>query len=253
MSNEELAVLIQQGEQDRLPELWAQVEQFVSMKAATMADKLNGFGGVTEEDLYQSGYLALVAAVEDYKPDAGASFVYWLALHLKTAFAAAAGYRSQKRDMIDFAIDLDAPVHDTEALTLGDAVEDTHAAQDYEDAEHRIWLEQLRSTLDKAMEALPERQQAVVKAHHYQGKTLHEIAVAQGCATENVRQLEIQAFRTLRRNKRRNHLADFMEERTPYFLHVGVAQFKSTGISSVEEIVLKREQLREKGLQLGLL
>ena len=245
MSNEELAVLIQQGERDRLPELWSKVEKFVSMKAGMMARTLDGFGGVTKEDLYQSGYLALVAAVEDFNPDAGSSFVNWLALHLKTSFASAAGYRSQKRDMIEYALDMDAPIHDAEDLTIGGAVEDTHAAQDYEDAERRIWLEQLRATLDKAMEILPERQRAIVEAHHYQGKTLREISVEHGCAVENVRRLEMKAYRTLHRNKHRNHLEDFVEERTPYFIHVGVNRFNSTGSSSVEEIAMIRERMRE--------
>lgn len=38
-------------------------------------------------------------------------------------------------------------------------------------------------------------------------------------------------------------LQQFVEERTPYFLHVGLNEFQRTGESSVERIVFKRESL----------
>lgn len=66
MTNEELCALIQAGERDRLGELWEQVEKFVSMMAGRRARQIGGFGGVTAEDLYQSGFLAVVAAVDSY-------------------------------------------------------------------------------------------------------------------------------------------------------------------------------------------
>ncbi len=66
MTNEELVALIQSGERARMGELWEQAERFVSRQAGKRARALNGFGGVTEEDLYQSGYLALVAAVDSF-------------------------------------------------------------------------------------------------------------------------------------------------------------------------------------------
>ena len=46
---------------------------------------------MTVEDLYQSGYLALVDAVKSYDAGRGMSFIGWLALALRTAFAEAAG------------------------------------------------------------------------------------------------------------------------------------------------------------------
>ena len=67
-TNEELAVMIQNGERDKLPELWDQVKRFVRLKAMRRSRSLDGFGGVTWEDLYQSGYIALVAAADSYNP-----------------------------------------------------------------------------------------------------------------------------------------------------------------------------------------
>ncbi len=46
MNNEELAALIQNGERDRLPELWAQVERFVAQQANRRLILAGGLGGV---------------------------------------------------------------------------------------------------------------------------------------------------------------------------------------------------------------
>lgn len=246
MSNEELAVLIQRGDQGKCPELWAQVERFVSMKAGRTARTLDGYGGVTAEDLYQAGYFALLAAVEAFDPDKGYKFTSYLGISLKTAFAEAAGYRSKKRDTLNYAVDLDSPVPGTDDLILADSVSDPAAGLGFEDVERRVWLEQLRATLDKAMEDLTPLERETVEAHHYQGKPLREIAEESGVSIERVRQRESKAFRTLRQNKRRNHLEEFVEQRTPYYLHVGVSRFNSTGSSAVEEIALIRDRARER-------
>lgn len=63
MTNEELVLKIQSGEQDRLPELWEQVERFVASRAQRlMTLYANGYmtnnGGVEFDDLYNSGYIA---------------------------------------------------------------------------------------------------------------------------------------------------------------------------------------------------
>ena len=60
MSNEELVAKIQAGEQDRLPELWDQVEQFVANRAnRIMTMYATGYmtnnGGVEFGDLYNTG------------------------------------------------------------------------------------------------------------------------------------------------------------------------------------------------------
>lgn len=245
MSNEELALCIQKGDQDKLGELWAQVEKFVSMRAGKMARHLDGFGGVTEEDLYQAGFLALVEAVETFDPDRGGGFLSWLDYHLKTEFAQAAGYRSVKRDALDFAADLEAQLPDAEGITLADALESLEASRDYEEVERHIWISDLRRTLDLAMKELSPLQRDTLEAHYYQGQPLREIAEKNGVSVERVRQRKQQALRQLHRNRKRNRLADFVEERTPYYLRVGVCRFNTTGTSPVEEIVLIRERLRE--------
>lgn len=97
MTNEELVELIQSGDNSKLPELWEQVRRFVWREAIRRVDLSSGMGGVTAEDLYQSGYIALLSAVDSFDPAAGRSFVSWLSLALKTQFAAENGPDATRR------------------------------------------------------------------------------------------------------------------------------------------------------------
>lgn len=151
-------------ERDKLPELWNQVERFVAMQARRRVLLSDGLGGVEAEDLYQSGYIALVAAAESYNPETGRSFISWLALALKTAFAEAGGYRNRKQalDPLHRAGSLDAPIsRDEDDGTLADLQADPGAAQDFQDMEDRLYREQLHNALEKALAELPDNQAAL--------------------------------------------------------------------------------------------
>ena len=89
MTNEELVFRIQQGERDLLPQLWEGVRGYVAKTARSYMVIYDGRYGVEFDDLIQSGFLAMVAAVESYEPK-DAKFTTWLTYHLKTAFKNAA-------------------------------------------------------------------------------------------------------------------------------------------------------------------
>ena len=73
MSNEELITMIQDGQEDKTAELWAQVEAFVKKQA-------NKWTGYAEfEDLVQQGFLYFLDAVNSYEEGKGAKFLTWLA------------------------------------------------------------------------------------------------------------------------------------------------------------------------------
>lgn len=237
MTNEEIVALIQSGERDRLLELWGQVERYVARQANRWPGEF--------EDLYQSGFLAMVAAVESYNPTEG-YFISWLALHLKTAFNEANGYRSnrQRRDPIHTASSLDTPVGDDEdGATLGDLQSDPDSAKDFETAEDRIWQEQLHTALETALGTLPADQAATLRDKFYHGMTLSALAEREHTTTETIRRLESKGLKALRNPRISMALREFIEERTPYYLHVGVDRFNATHASAVEELVMLRERL----------
>ena len=244
MSNEELVALIQGGERDRLPELWRQVERFVAVQAHKRLVLSGSLGGVEFGDLYNAGYIALVAAAGTYDPLAGKSFIGWLATALKTAFAEAGGYRSrsQSLDPLHHAKSIDAPAGEDSDTAIGELIADPAAALALQNAEDGIWRKQLHDALEKALAELPARQGGTLRSRFYQARTLDEIAAAEGVHKETVRQWQEKGLRALRR---RQELQQFVEERTPYYLRVGVGEFQRTGESAVERIVIRRERLAE--------
>lgn len=250
MCNEELAVRINGGERDRRLELWEQVRGLIAWYAVRRYDAAPGMGGVEVEDLIQAGYIAMEEALEDFDPEKGYKFSTYLVNHLKTAFAEAGGYRSekQKRDPLLTCDSLDRPVGDDGEETLGGL--QPAPGDCIEEAEERVWLEQLRAALDRALDDLPGDQQRTVDRHYYRGESLGEIAASVGVPVQTVRNTEVRAMRTLRKNAHKYRLQDFLEERaidlkTPWYLRVSPAAFLSTGTSAVEKIILQRERDRE--------
>lgn len=203
MTNAELVTLIQSGDRDKLPDLWEQVERFVAMQAGKQILTLKGIGGVEYEDLYQSGYIALVAAADSYDPSSRRSFISWLVPHLKKAFAAAGGYRSRKQglDPLHFAGSLDLHVEDDLDSTIGDLIADPNADTAFQAAEDRIWAEQLHAALDSALNKLPDNQAEALRRRFYQKQGPREIAAAKGVPWWTVQTWQKQGLRALCRRQ----------------------------------------------------
>ena len=247
MSNEELAMRIQSGERELIPQLWEQVKGFVSWQARRRYMLTGGLGGVEIEDLAQSGFLALIEAVDYFKPDGEYKFLTCLGICLKTAFAEAGGYRTSKVDPLNNCLSLDLPLGDDPD---GDTLLDLQAdpTDPTEAAERRIWLEQLRTTLDRAMQDLTEEERDLLHRRYWEEQTLEEIAGDRGVTSGRIKQQEQNAFQKLRYRKYRSGLAQFVEEHTPYYTRVGVDAFHATHTSAVEKIVLTREKLEREYL-----
>ena len=249
-SKEELAAAIRAGKRELLPQLWNRVERFVA-RQASRAVRNRFCGGAEFDDLYQSGYLALVAAVETYDPKGGKSFVGWLALTLKTAFAEACGYRTarQANDPLRRAASLDAPIGDDEN---GGVFLDLIPAADAnpEDvAVESLYLRQLHDALEEAMKELTPRQQTILRRRYYGGHTQEAIAAALGCTRSGVSEQERAALKRLYDARSVNGLSWYLEHETNYYQPVGPQTFQRTGTSAVEKIVLKREELAQKWLK----
>lgn len=258
MSNEEIAIKIQSGERDLVPELWNQVEKFVRLMANRRLRHLPPSAGIEFDDLYDAGFLAVLDAVERFDPSQDTVFITLLTFTLRTAFAEAGGYRSrrQQRDPIHRAASLDEPVSGTEDLTVGDAVADDGAQAAFEDAEHRIYLEQLHSEMEGALAKLTAQQADILRRRYYNCETLQSIGTERHISPEAVRQEECRGLRYLRRPKIFRRLYRFaypeaeyrIDQKTNFYRRSGVSRFNSTGSSSVEEMVIMREQWRQEAI-----
>lgn len=128
-TNEELAVLIQGGAEEHIPQLWEQVWRYVEMKASRYA--VNMLSRLADaDDLAQAGYFAMLTAVRGYELGRGANFITCLTWALQKEFAAADGVRSSRRDAARYADSLDAPLtDDPEAGTRYDILADSRAQE----------------------------------------------------------------------------------------------------------------------------
>lgn len=149
------------------------------------------------------------------------------------------GRHTSRRNPLDRATPLDAPIG--EDATLLDTVADP--VDPHEETEDRVWREQLRAALDKALDTIPPDQAVIMRRRRLRGETLATIAADSGVSPERVRQKEYLALQNLRNYKARRHLKGFIEERTNYYRHVSVTGFHATHTSVVEDIVLRRERI----------
>ena len=244
MTNEELVKAVRQGRSEYV-EIWERVEPFIRQQAARLLRSYGGYiPGVGIDDLIQSGYFALIAAVESFDESRGKSFIGWLALSLKVTFAETCGYRTSRREPLNAAISLDAPIGDEpDAPSLIDLLPDPSDA--VTDAEEEIYLEQLH---EKAISILPDKAAAIVRGFFWDNQTLEAIGQGQGISTARTAQIKNDALSRLRREsrKRDNALSGFIESRTPYYKRVTVQEFQRTGTSAVESLVIFREDLEKR-------
>ena len=172
MTNEEVAVLAQSGNEKSVLLLWERVNYFAKKQAGRWIAAWDGRGGVTHDDLLQVSFLALLDALGSWKPDGG-SFIGWYAMSLKTAFAAVYGQRTEKqrRDPLQSSISLETPLEDSnEELTVADTVPDPAAELAFDEVSEADMAQRLHNALEKALDALPEPQKAAIVQRYYMGE-----------------------------------------------------------------------------------
>lgn len=242
MTNEELVERIQAGEQDLLIDLWNQVERLVSWKAKSTMNEIRWLSsGVSFDDLYNSGYLAMVDAVNTYKP-IGMAFHSWFIFYLQTAFAVATGYRTQKakNDPIRNAISLSSPVGDDDNDgSLSDITPDPGSELLIESIEDKIMQEQLHKTMEATLNALPQDQREILQRRYYHCQTAKDAARDLGITAEEVLKIERKGIRILRRPEYAKHLRPFYEFN--YFYGTGLQSYLNTGLSIQDRYLIHDE------------
>lgn len=245
MSNEELVAAIQSGEDGRMGELWEQVKKFIAWRAGYTMKKIENSATIEVDDLVQSGYFALVAAVKSYKAENGL-FLPWLDYYLKTAFAETAGYRTSKmqHDPLRYALSMDCPIGEDYEATLGDTLTDPNATAQIENTEQSMWNEELHAALNEALDALPPQYSDVVRMRFYEGKALEEISQEKQVSRERVRQLENKGLKLLRRSEHACKLYPFYE--FDFYCGTGLQSFRNRGMSIQEQYLMIMEDRRKR-------
>lgn len=229
MTNEELATLIQNGDDGYLPDLWEQVRKLIRMKAKQYLRHFVLCGGgtfVDEDDLTQCGYYAVLAAVKYYSPSAGYKFTTYLSKTLQNAFREALGIRTSKRDPCRDAIPLDTPSlnwldsHDSSLIQVDESV----------------YNQDLRRELDKILLQLPDSYREILTLHFFFGISYLEQAETKGVTLQDIANQADAAIERIRGNpKYMSALSEFMPEYDfdPY-RNTGLTSWAASG-QSVEE------------------
>lgn len=241
MSNEELVAKIQAGDQNRMTELWYQVEKFIAWKAQRIMPTLGDSTVIEVDDLIQAGYFALVSAVATYKPGEGA-FVKWLSFYLQTAFAEAAGYRTEKmqKEPTKHAVSLDQPIADDSDTTMGEIVPDQIATARMDSIEESVWREQLRQVEQSLIDGLHWEQRTAIQNHYFQGQSYEQCAATMGVTLGRLRTFMTNGIKELRRSHNKNRLKPFLE--FDYYGGTGLTAFQQTGMSVQERYLVRIEK-----------
>lgn len=247
MSIEELVAAIQAGDLSLMEELWDAVVNLVKWKAKRVMTYLELLGDskrVEFDDLVQSGYFALVAALKTYKPEC-CSFSTWLMYYLQSAFADTAGYRTNQGREQNRADSLDRPLtNDENSSPMGDFIPDHTAAAALESIEEREYQKQLHEALEAALAAIPTKYGQVLQLRYLENQSLSEAGTAIGISAERVRQMENKGLKILRQPETAANLIQFYD--FDYYMGTGISSFQQSGLTIQEKYLILEEQKKEK-------
>ena len=254
MTNEELAAQAKAGDKDALAQLWEQNRGLLSKLFRELANKAGArmaAMGITWEDVEQSFFLAVALAVRLYEPERGVLFASFLSYPVKRVFFELVGWRTeqQRRDPFGQSISLDELIShdDGSETTRVDLVSDPAADRQFEDAEERIYTEQLHAALEDCISALDERRAAVIRAHYFEAMSLSDIGKMLEISTTRAGELARDAMRKIRSGRNIQRLRQYRD------MVISKHAYHGTGLSawrynggSVEERVIVH--LEDKGL-----
>lgn len=250
MSNEELVAAIKAGATERMGELWEQVEGLVKRKAKHIMTALDLRGnacGVEFEDLYQSGYIAMVEAVHYYNLESGIAFSTCLINRLKTVFAEATGYRTQKglHEPLNNYLSLDTPMtDDADSGVLMDVVADPAGLQWQESLEESMWRKQLQEAVGTALSTIPEQYREILHLRYWEDMTLEEVGNLRGISRKRVWQIENKVLRQLRQPQTASRLYPFYD--FDFYSGTGSTAFRHSGMSIQERYLIAEEYHKEQ-------
>lgn len=244
MSNEELAQRIQAGEVGLYGELWEQTKKLIFKLSYQFYQKNPTFcdrAGITPEDLQQTGFFALIQAVEAYKPASGYSLFAFLNYPIKNAFRSAIGIKTSKEVTLNKCKSLDEPISDeTDSATLGDITPDSRSGLEFEQIENNVFNKELRQALENALETLPNAESEFIHDKYFNGLSVREIERIKAIPEKQCRKLEHDGLQHLRKPQALKYIKPFQDEyiQAKSYNHTGFSAWENFG--SVEENILER-------------
>lgn len=190
-TNEELAIKASHGDTESLNKLYFAVTPLVNKFIKPYLKHSNKH--VSPEDLLQSGYFAVLKAVNYYAPEKGLKFNSYLENCVKSICHEELSFRKKQVETVS----LETPISDDEgSVTLEDVIEDPEA-----DTYNFCELNDMRIIVRREVERLPSMEQCVIYSIFYEDKTLAEIAAELEWTTRRARYIKYLAYEHLRESE----------------------------------------------------
>lgn len=249
MTNEELVTLIQNGEKEHIPELWEQIEAFISLQAYKRLVGSPEHLRYLRDDMINQAYFAVLNAIDGFKVDEGKSFVGYLTFHLKGCFNDVLfGGRTERarKEPLNSSMSLDIPLDDEESITLGDSLLDESAEAQYKAFEDEDFMDSMNRILRYGIETIDGLQHDILSVMLDTGYSLTDARRALG-GKESERSKYNTAYhkglRTLRRyiwnyirtHKGKSGIEEYVSMRT------GIGSYLSHGFTSSVELAVMRK------------
>lgn len=196
MTNEQLAVLIQQGQKEYYAQLWEQNKRLIYQLMKRLSNACSGKNYVDIDDFIQCGYFALVGAVKAYKADKGYKFATYLSYQTKIAIRGLFGV--QKNNLKIEELSYNKPIDSEEETELLDLIANKRATDLYKCFE----LAELKETVRQAVAELPQDERTVIARHHLKGEAYNSIAKDMNVDIKQVRRYRQSGLSLLRHNKK---------------------------------------------------
>ncbi len=256
-TNEELALLIQQGHKEYITELWTSCHKLLYMltdKFYYLHQDTLAACGFTQEDLHQDCFFILLKMIEAYNPNKPIKFISYANLHLSNYFQRDVLHYDREtkkvKSVLNISSSIDKPIGsgEDEELTVGSLIKDDNAELAFENVKKDIYRTELHNALEQGIQTLSEPQRIVIRERFYNSSTLKGVAEALGVTESQAHSNEMYALRNLRAyNAKTKRLESFRADilYTAAYSGVGVGAFKNRQSSSVEyttELLEERKQ-----------
>ena len=192
MTNEELAIRIQDGETELYTQLWDNTKYLLFR---IMRSKLNGSmipNHITIDDLRQEMYFALCKAVNYYDREKSFLFSTYLPYQVLNVLRNTI-YRDKSLIMEE---SYNEPLSGDEDLEKLEFIPDAES----ENLFYNIELSELQITVRQAVSELKERERAAIALKYFHGLTLNDVAVQLNVSLSRAESLVNSGLRSLRRN-----------------------------------------------------
>jgi RNA polymerase sigma factor (sigma-70 family) len=250
MTNEDLCAAVREGDNAALNTLWEQSDRLFYAIARSVYSRHRERAascGVEYADCRQVCWFAFLDAVEAYnRAERTKKFPSFAGYHVRRHVYALLGLRTSKREPLNGADSIDAPLQADEGeYTIADTLADESAAIPFEDVAN---ADIAREVLER-VDTLSEQRCGIIYRRFWEGETLAGIAADACVNPTRIHSLYRDALRKLRRDERIRQIYDEYYSGTSLTKHTGFTFFRETGMSSMEHHLLRlEERLEREGL-----